>query len=287
MDLFYAMGGGLGHLCRINALIHTLGIINKRIITNSAFAPLVFESDEIINVSADYYHKPRELAAFIETVIYRFNVADFYIDTFPAGMIGELNYMRLKTCRLMYIARLLNPESGKSLMKDTGLNYHHTFQVEEIHSQHKEFINKHSVSISEISLIYPAIKEKPVLQQVLANINCKPWIIVHSGPTHELEILYRHALDISSIHNQKPLFLILTQVKDLLPGNDIVQLNYFPAVHFFPFAEKIFTACGFNSMYQTRQYAEIHHFIPFDRKYDDQFERARLRRNMKDIKLCT
>jgi hypothetical protein len=283
MDLFYAMGGGLGHLCRINALIHTLGITNKRIITNSAFSSLIFKNDEIINISAEYYHKPWELAVFIESVISRFKVTDFYIDTFPVGMIGELNFVNLKPCRLIYIARLLNPESCKSLIEHTDLMFDHSFLVEKIHSQHKEFINKHSVSHSEISLIYPVIKQKPVLQQVLAKIKFKPWLIVHSGPTHELEILYRHALDISSIHNQKPLFLILTQVKDLLPGNDIVQLDYFPAEHFFPYADKIFTACGFNSMYQTRQYAEIHHFIPFDRKYDDQFERARLRRNMKDI----
>jgi hypothetical protein len=42
----------------------------------------------------------------------------------------------------------------------------------------------------------------------------------------------------------------------------------------------IITGCGFNAMRQTLPYRERHRFIPFPRRYDDQFLRAARRREM-------
>ena len=52
------------------------------------------------------------------------------------------------------------------------------------------------------------------------------------------------------------------------------QTNIYPASTLFESAERIFTACGFNAMKQTELFREKHFFIPFERRYDDQFKRA-------------
>jgi len=38
-----------------------------------------------------------------------------------------------------------------------------------------------------------------------------------------------------------------------------------------PIADRIITACGFNSMRQTAPYRHKHHFLPFLRRLDDQY----------------
>jgi len=43
-------------------------------------------------------------------------------------------------------------------------------------------------------------------------------------------------------------------------------------------AEKIFSGCGFNVMQQTHFYAHKHEFIPFERRFDDQFWRTKQRK---------
>jgi hypothetical protein len=45
-----------------------------------------------------------------------------------------------------------------------------------------------------------------------------------------------------------------------------------------PRASRIVTACGFNVMRQTEPYRDRHTFLPFPRRYDDQFTRAARRR---------
>src|SRR5262249_49323155 len=58
------------------------------------------------------------------------------------------------------------------------------------------------------------------------------------------------------------------------------RLNFYPASLLFPLAERVITACGFNVMRQTESLASIHRFLPFERRFDDQFQRARRRRSL-------
>ena len=56
---------------------------------------------------------------------------------------------------------------------------------------------------------------------------------------------------------------------------NLFHFDIYPASVLFEQADKIFTACGFNAMQQTKDFRNKHHFIPFERRYDDQFERAK------------
>jgi hypothetical protein len=59
---------------------------------------------------------------------------------------------------------------------------------------------------------------------------------------------------------------------------NVRMLDAFPATPCFEGAARIITAAGFNVMRQTRLYRHKQTIVPMPRRYDDQFERARLAR---------
>jgi hypothetical protein len=67
----------------------------------------------------------------------------------------------------------------------------------------------------------------------------------------------------------------LKKVQELIPYE---HFNLFPVYPYFRQAGRIFTACGFNSMKQTKEFSYKHHFLPFRRRFDNQFLRAKLRK---------
>ena len=58
----------------------------------------------------------------------------------------------------------------------------------------------------------------------------------------------------------------------------VPKKDLFPASYLFESAEQIVSACGFNIMRQTETFKEKHQFLPFWRRFDDQFLRASRRR---------
>jgi hypothetical protein len=59
---------------------------------------------------------------------------------------------------------------------------------------------------------------------------------------------------------------------------DTVLFNFYPAYPCFEKVHKIVTACGFNSMLQTKAFRHKHVFIPFERRFDNQYLRASYRK---------
>jgi hypothetical protein len=280
MILYYAFGGGFGHLSRTSALIHTLRLpINDvLILTNSKYAHLVFAREQILMISETFYHKPDELFQLVKKVITDYEISEMYIDTFPAGLLGELNDLNADFCKVFYVARILNWKNYSPLIAIKNLHFEKIFIIEPLPDVQIEFIKSNSNSYSDINIVYPTRPVTDYVSDILSTFKKPPWLIVHSESFEELELLYQHALEIAEVQNQKPQFLVISQTNNKLDGQNIMQINYYPASEFFPYCEKIITACGFNSMYQTREYAEKHYFIPFERKYDDQFERAHQRK---------
>jgi len=111
----------------------------------------------------------------------------------------------------------------------------------------------------------------------LAKISKPIWLIVHTGHVEELQQLINYANDAAEIESIAPVFLIISQT-DLILESPYYYFKYYPASDFYRFVDRIYTACGYNSMQQTLQYREIHFFIPFGRRYDDQFLRAKYRK---------
>ncbi len=280
MVLYYAFGGGLGHLTRASAVMYTLGYQSNDffILTSSEYASLVFKEENIVKFPKDLYAFPGELKVRIESIIIHYKIDVFFIDSFPFGINGELNNLQIGNCRINYIARLLNWTNYCELVSNFKLRIDTSFIVEKLPDNQLSFILNYSNRNQYLDLKYPTPNNFEKTDKILAQIETPFWLIVHSGDFNELNLLYQYAKDLAELENQKPNYLIISQVnmKDVLLPCKLI--NYYPASEFFTTAEKIFTGCGFNAMAQTVQYIDKHHFIPFKRRFDDQFIRATYRK---------
>jgi len=56
MNLYYAFGGGMGHLTRANAFMYTLGIRPEDflVLTSSEFAEKIFDKEQLINIAPEH-----------------------------------------------------------------------------------------------------------------------------------------------------------------------------------------------------------------------------------------
>jgi hypothetical protein len=282
MNLYYAFGGGLGHLTRASALIYTLGLSpgDFMIVTNSEFAVKVFPHSKVVKVQGDLYHKPDELKKLIRSLILRYQIQHFFVDTFPIGIAGELSDMGNCNCRFYYVARFLKWDVYSGEVKNMSAIFEKTYIVENLGERQMEFIQKYSKKQEAVHLNYPENKKTDELNGILKKFDSPPWLIAHSGPFTELENLYRYALDMANIKCMDPDFLVISQTDKKLTGTKSVQVDYYPARDFYAHCPVIFTACGFNSMLQLSFCAAKHYFIPFERKYDDQFWRAIQRKSI-------
>jgi hypothetical protein len=279
MILYYAMGGGLGHLTRALAVIHTLQIPDYRILTASPYAEKIFNQSNLILLPTSLEKNPKLLKNRIGDIIRDIQPASFFIDTFPMGIFGELLTLKFSPdIRLIYVSRILNFQKYMK-ERDTGLPYDISFLLEEgMTSDHMSFINSCSDKVEKIDLTYPenTIPEKYSALQEKSN---KPiWMIMHSGSGEEVDILVRHAKEMAELENMNPELWVVTQ-SEFEEKVDFKIMDMVPSYGLIPLADRLFSACGFNMMYLTRNMDIPHVFIPFPRKYDDQFRRARIRKS--------
>ena len=297
MILYYAVGGGLGHVSRSLAIIHTLIIPSDEIIILSSIKNVakIFKTTRYkhIPVHDKFDKKPDEYEAWLKNILDNYAIKQVFLDAFPFGIKYEWENIALfcPQIKFTYIARLLNKETVNQIITRQKICYTQTFICEKIENQqHLSFINNHSEIVSNLELSYPVNKKisltyKRLFLKIKKDDN-KLYLIVHSGSENEIEMLLDYANEISVVKKEIPFFILISPLVHLvkLPEH-CLGFSYYPASTFFEMADRIFTACGFNSMQQTLLYTEKHHFLPFPRKLDDQFQRANLRRKMKEQKV--
>src|SRR5262249_35412349 len=99
----------------------------------------------------------------------------------------------------------------------------------------------------------------------------------HSGSNEEIEDLLSYSEEMCRMEKFQPRRVLLAP---RMPENlRIEYFNFYPAMTLFPLAERIITGCGFHAMRQTETCKAKHRFIPFPRKFDNQFQRAFRRNN--------
>ena len=97
-------------------------------------------------------------------------------------------------------------------------------------------------------------------------------ILILNCYTHqeELEVHINQEKGIAAIQKSSPHFLVLSDVTLTLASNFTLLTGENP-IDWYPLAQKIFSAAGFNTWYQLSPWREKHYCIPFKRNYDDQF----------------
>jgi hypothetical protein len=233
----YARGGGLGHLTRMRAYLHTV----------HAGAPATILTEW-----------PGDISGFMPTEV--------VVDAFPAGLDGEVRVRPglRPGLRLVHLARLLRWDAYRPLI--TGpVRFDRTWVCEPVSAPHLAFLEESSAEIAPLTLADP-----PAPAQDAGG----DWLIVHSGPAAEIMELIAYARESAVLEGLNPRLVLVSPAAppDLPPG--VVHIDVYPAWPLFASAGRIVSAAGFNVVRQAAPYRHKHRMVPFPRRFDDQFTRA-------------
>ena len=276
MTLFYAVGGGMGHVSRSISLARQLSIKHYKIITALDLADQVVPSENLIILHKDLQEDLAALKSYLLDLMDSLSPNSVYIDSFPFGILGELRgFSWPANIRKIYVARLI--QWGKYIEMFPGdlLNFNEVVVMEDLYESHLGALEKHYV-LRPVSLVKEELPGK-----TLGNSGFS--VICHSGNDQELDELCSFALEIKTIRKSTSQLFLVSPQKPADLNSQIEWLSSGLARKYFEHAEFIVTACGFNLMNECSHYKSKHYFIPFERKFDDQFFRADIYRRKTDI----
>ncbi|HUR01148.1 MAG TPA: hypothetical protein VM347_01290 [Nonomuraea sp.] len=248
MIVCYARGGGLGHLTRVRAYLHTV------------------HPGAVTTILTEWPGDPAALSRADEIVV----------DAFPAGLDGELDAVGVPPgARVVHLARLLRWDAYRPLIPDRPLRFAQTWLAEPVSGPHLSYLRSVSDRIDPLSLQDPppamAPGDPPDLPPATA---FGDWLIVHSGPPEEILELLAYARESAALEGLSPrLVLVSPAAPPGLPA-EVAHLAVCPAWPLFATAGRIVTAAGFNAVRQAAPYRDKHRMVPFPRRFDDQFTRA-------------
>lgn len=265
MIAVYAMGGGLGHLARTRRVLQALGCAPADAVILSA-SPLAL-GPGIVPVPRRLAHSRAEFAAWLKKTLRALAPSAVVVDAFPLGILGELADPRvLPEVPLYHVARLLKWDAYRDAFAGTPRRYDATLAVEPLGAAHGEYLNLHSKHFHTLELPNDA------------QIQCENpfgknpvWLVVHSGPAAEVRALIEFAA--IKAKNAVPQFVVVSPRALDLPAG-VTQLAHPRAWELFAHADRIVTACGFNSMLEAAPWRSKHLFLPLERRFDDQNLRA-------------
>ena len=253
MTVYYAPGGGRGHVTRARRVLSRLGIEDAVIVG-------MVEDSDVVTI-------PRELEGDVEGHVawLRGLVRDHLIaDTFPAGIQGEL--CGINAPRIDYVARLLRWDVYRKAVHGSLFpRFVTTYIVEELTAEHDAFVRANSNSVIELDLHFPAAH--------VPSVESPYWLIVHSGPDEEVRELVAYTSELRAMAAAACEVLVATPCALELPAG-FRRVDAVPATHLYGNAEHIITAGGFNVMLETEPWRNRHTVLPFPRRFDDQFLRA-------------
>lgn len=271
MIVCYAQGGGLGHLTRIRAYLHTRGPAGGpvTILTGSPFAgdPRVVAGHRVLSAPAGLDREG--LTHWIGGTLAGLRPREVVVDAFPAGLSGELSAAAVPAgTRVVHLARLLRWDAYRPLLAADPLRFAETLLVEPVGGAHRAYLDSVSSAVLPLTLADPP-EPAPAVPVAPGG-----WLIVHSGPAAEVAELVAYALDVAALEGARPKFTLLSPSRpDSLPPG-IAHHDVYPAWPLFAGAERIVTAAGCNAVRQLARWPERHRMLPFPRRFDDQYARA-------------
>jgi hypothetical protein len=272
--VYYAMGGGLGHLVRARAVLYTLGHTGPvTLISASEHArdARVVGDWNVALVPSCLERDPPAFARWIDASLTAAGAERLCVDAFPAGILGELSACSgLGGLELWHVARRLR-WSQYSARSHWALQFDRRYVLEPLEAEHETFLRAHSRVLEPLCLCDPPVAgSAPPPLTAAAH-----WLVVHSGPVAEVEQILAYAAEARARQRAEVELWVLTpQALARLPAATHVR-NVYPAQRYFAAAGHIFSAAGFNVMRQCAPYRFKHTVLPMPRRYDDQFERAR------------
>lgn len=271
MLLYYAMGGGLGHLTRARAFSHTLGLDGEvTLFTSSRFAedPRVTGGLPVVRVPEALDGNREGVRALLEETLTGLEASDLVVDAFPAGLLGELaGWTPPVGLALRHVARLLRWERYAADVAGRLPHFDLTYTVEELLPDHRRALEAVSREVRPLELRDPPASLPPPV--------AAPYVlVVHAGSDEETIDLVECARDLLRFSPGGARILLASPARPAALPDEVGWLDIHPASGLFAGAEQIVGAAGFNLVRQTAAFREKRFLVPFPRRFDDPFTRA-------------
>lgn len=272
MILYYCLGGGLGHITRFLAFRHTFAVEPELITACKSIANGQMElEDTRIHVPNDFDVSSREsFREWISMIIAANPPAQFIIDSFPGGILGELcDLPALANIDCVYLARHLKWQEYLHRVQGKMPEFSQICLLEKLSQDHFDFLEEQRAPLKKLKLVDPAAPE-------VSDLPDDYWLVIHSDAGNELQSLWEFAQESAKLEVVKPFFVVVCPGKkpDFIPPG-ILHLDIYPAHGMFQAAARVFSGGGFNIVRQMEPFRSKHRILPFPRSLDDQFFRAR------------
>ncbi len=265
--MYYALGGGLGHLTRSLAIVSRLGLLAQhiRILGSSSWIPGIAKSQPFIldSVPLACRNSLSAYLRFLKDYLKTHQIQAVVLDSFPYGLLGEWRFLGPHLPRLL-IARLLRWERYRKRIGPAPENFPgHSLAIEPLEPIYENILQKHSRM---------ARLKTPILfhwepEDFKANaIEKTGWAVVHSGNPDEQSRLLAFARARMKARNMAD-----APLKLLFPDAGI-----FPAQGQLRACSHIVCGAGYNmTALAARPYPGQRFFLfPFERRFDDQRARS-------------
>jgi hypothetical protein len=267
--LYYALGGGLGHLTRARQVLEALGWVpGATVLTASPYAldARVTGGLPVIHVPDRLGRSRAEFRFWLEGLLEAARPSRLIVDSFPGGILGELCGMALPPA--IHVGRRLRWRAYAQRLHAPLPPFEVGYLLEPLGEAHEHALVGASRSVEPIELPVPRDGgAAPLVEE-------PHWLVVHSGPDAETVELIEHAAELRTSSGLDHHILVVSPRPPSWLPDRASWRDIYPITPHLAGAERILTAAGFNVMRETAALRDRHHFIPFPRPLDDQYARA-------------
>ncbi len=262
MILYYAMGGGLGHITRSLAILHQAPELQNRVrlMVSSQLAPLAlsYAPCPVDIVSGEILSSKRRYFQFLYDYLAQHQVELLVLDTFPFGIVGEWRVVAPSLPRLLIARYLMWGDYLKRVKTSDGPTPCATLILEPLVRNYRRLLSQDS---DLTWLKAPILLDEERSSGSEDKAGC---LIVHSGNEKERRILKHVA---QHEFGQKATITCLFPKQGIYPAERLIS-RY----------SRIVSGAGYNMTALASQAPpERKHFLyPFPRRFDNQ--RLRLKR---------
>ncbi|MBI2703803.1 MAG: hypothetical protein HYX32_00720 [Actinobacteria bacterium] len=280
MIAVYATGGGLGHLTRVRAALHTLGRADDdvTVLAASSFAGdrRVVQAWTVLSPAAplDATPDPWQLGDWLASALDTVQPDELWIDAFPSGLFGELHAAVVRSdVRIVHLARSLRWTRYARLMAPDPLHFDQTYVVERLQPEHLATVQSLSTAVADLVLHDPPATADLFAASALEATPRPRWLVAHAGTREEVLEIVAFARDMADAEDLDASLVVAAPTA----VDGLATIDTYPVWPLFPLADRVVTAAGFNTMRQASALGlgDRHRVLPLPRRFDDQFERAR------------
>jgi hypothetical protein len=269
--LYYALGGGLGHLVRAGRFLQQQGLAaDALILSASAHAGVSQHSSGVAvrEVPPALQHDLAALRDWLARCIDEFAPQRICVDCFPAGLLGELaDLPAMQGVERWLVARLLNRAACTQLLIEVP-RFAVAWRMESLHPEHEAWLQANAEEVRNGRPLPPsAVVPRPPHGAPF-------WLVAHSGPAAEVQELIDYARALRRCEGSELAIAVASLDPPPQLAEDCFLLDPLALPDHYAAAERIVCAAGFNTLLETEAWCGKRHVLPFPRRHDDQFARA-------------